>query len=80
MSSSSTPTVPALVESLRDLVDWERVAIHLPEMTQPTIDKIKRDNSGIDNQKQALYEIWLRSYPRATWANVVHALENMERK
>ena len=77
MTSSSTPTVPALDESLRDLVDWERVAIHLPEMNQPIIDKIKRDKSGIDNQKQALYDVWLRKHSNATWIDVKNALETV---
>ena len=46
-------------------------------MSQSTIDKIKRDNSGIDNQKQALYNTWLQSHPGATWGNVIHALETV---
>ena len=77
MASDSTLTVQSLDLSLNELVHWERVALHLPEMSQSTIDKIKRDNSGIDNQKQALYGTWLQSYPGATWGNVIHALETV---
>ncbi len=44
---------------------------------QVTIDKINRDNSGIDNQKQALYGTWLQLNPGATWGNVIHALETV---
>ncbi len=77
MASDSTLTVQSLDLSLNELVHWERVALHLPEMSQSTIDKIKRDNSSIDNQKQALYGTWLQSYPGATWGNVIHALETV---
>ena len=77
MASDSTLTVQSLDLALNELVHWERVALHLPEMSQSTIDKIKRDNSGIDNQKQALYGTWLQSYPGATWGNVIHALETV---
>ena len=77
MASDSFLTVQSLDLSLNELVHWERVALHLPEMSQSTIDKIKRDNSGIDNQKQALYGTWLQSHPGATWGNVIHALETV---
>ena len=77
MASDSTLTVQSLDLSLNELVHWERVALHLPEMSQSTIDKIKRDNSSIDNQKQALYGTWLQLYPGATWGNVIHALETV---
>ena len=77
MSSDPPLTVQALDESLKDLVNWERVALHLPEMNQPQIDVIIKDNPGnTAKQKCALYDTWLQVYPNGTWNNVIQALEN----
>ena len=71
-------TVQALDESLKDLVAWERVATHLPEMTQPEIETIVKDHPGNNNkQKLILYDTWLRLCPNATWNNVIQALEKV---
>ena len=74
----SKPTVEELVELLRKLVHWEQVAIHLPGIDQSDIDKIKKDNSKTDDQKQVLYDKWLRVYPDASWEDVIRALEKEE--
>ena len=69
-------TVQALDESLKDLVKWEMVATHLPEMTQSEIETIVKDHSGNNNkQKLILYDTWLRLCPDATWNNFIQALE-----
>ena len=72
----SRPTIQELDQQLNDLVNWERLAIHLPKITQTDIEIIKRDNSNNrSGQKLALYDKWLRSYPNASWDAVVLALE-----
>ena len=76
MSSDPSLTVQALDESLKDLVYWEIVATHLPEMTQPEIEKILKQTPGnIDNQKRVLCNSWLQVCPNGTWNNVLQALE-----
>ena len=76
MSSDPPLTIQALDESLKDLVYWEIVATHLPEVTQSEIEKILRHNSGnIDNQKRVLCNTWLQVCPNGTWNNVLQALE-----
>ena len=72
----SRPTVQELDQQLKDIVNWERLAIHLPKITQTDIEIIKHDNpSNLISQKQALFDKWLRSYPNASWDAVVLALE-----
>ena len=72
----SRPTVQELDQQLKDIVNWERLAIHLPKITQTDIDIIKQDNPlNVNRQKQALFDKWLRSYPNASWDAVVLALE-----
>ena len=69
------PDTVQLIDYLKDLVQWEQFAIHLPGITQPDIDTIKRDESSTAGQKQALFDQWLRLCPKASWVNVVQALE-----
>ena len=67
------------LDKLRDLVYWERFALHLPQITQITqtdIDIIKRDNPlNTTSQKQALSHKWLQVYSSASWELVILALE-----
>ena len=72
------PSVEDLQEYLQDLVHWERLAIHLPGIEQKDIDIIKRDRNDTVDQKQCLYDVWLRAYPDASWEDVVHALEKVK--
>ena len=64
-----------LNEQLEDLVDWEQFALYLPNIRQSHIAAIKRDESSTAGQKQALFDRWLRVCPKASWVNVVQALE-----
>ncbi len=74
--ASDALTVEALDECLKELVHWEMVATHLPEMTQADIEFIKKDNPGNTGiQKFALYNKWLRLYTKGTWEDVIKALE-----
>ena len=77
----SRPTVKELDQQLKDIVNWERLAIHLPKITQTDIEIIKQENpSSFSRQKQALFDKWLRSYPNASWDVVVLALEVIDEK
>ena len=71
------PTVKGLVENLKDLVrGWKTFAILLPKIEQPDIDTIESDRrDDTVDQKQRLYDKWLRVYPEASWEDVIVALE-----
>ena len=72
------PSVQELDQFLNDLVNWERFAIHLPQIEQTDIYIIKRDNPfSVFAQKQTLFDKWLRVYPNASWDDVVLALEKI---
>ena len=75
----SRPTVQELDQQLKDLVNWERLAIHLPQITTSDIEIIKQNKPfDVNAQKQALFDKWLRSYPNASWDAVVLALEAID--
>ncbi len=72
------PTVRELAIRLKDLVMWERFAIHLPEIETPQIQIIKRESpQAIEDQKIQLFNKWLRVCPSASWQHVIHALETV---
>ena len=75
------PTELELFEYLVDLIDWAVFAQYLPGIKGIHIQKIEKENKGkLDNEKRALYEKWLQVYPKATWNDVIEALEKAERK
>ncbi len=75
------PTVRELAIRLKDLVMWERFAIHLPEIETPQIEIIKRESpQAIEDQKIQLFHKWLRVCPSASWQHVIHALETAGEK
>ena len=70
------PTVKGLDYQLKDLIHWERLAIHLPQISSTDIETVKRNNpSDVNAQKLALFDKWLRVDPKASWDAVVLALE-----
>ena len=75
----SEPTVQQLDQSLEGLIEWERFALYLPGITEVNIAVIKKDKKDdVIGQKLFLYETWLKVYPRASWQDVVQALEKAE--
>ena len=79
------PTVPELCFELEELVHWENTVIHLPEMSFAEVQKVKRNEPKVDQQKQEAFDTWLRRCPEASWSHVRDALHkageyNLERK
>ena len=73
------PTVKGLDYQLKDLIDWERLAIHLPQISYADIKAVKRNNPyDVYVQKLALFDKWLRVDPKASWNSVVLALEKID--
>ena len=72
---SLRPLVHQLVEYLSPLVPWQTFGIHLPHITNSTIEQIEADHQGTERRKLALYARWLTEYPDATWDHVYDALK-----
>ena len=75
-NSRFRPTVKGLDHQLKDLIHWERLAIHLPQISPVDIEAVKQNNpSDVNAQKLALFDKWLQVDPKASWNSVVLALE-----
>ena len=74
------PTVPLLNQWLAPLVEWQEFGHLLPRITSHEIRMIEANESRstIRDKKRALYNKWLAVHPRATWKEVVTALEKIE--
>ena len=73
---ASRPTESELDLELTELVNWQRFATHLPDLTRGDIEQIKQDNRDVQQQKLDLFGTWLRRCPNASWNDIVLALEN----
>ena len=75
-SVASRPTESELDLELAELVNWQRFATHLPDLTAADIEQIKLDNnSNVAQQKLGLYRKWLQTCTKASWEYVITALE-----
>ena len=74
-SIASRPTEGELDLELRELVNWQTFATHLPDLTRGDIEQIQQDNLTVQRQKLDLFGKWLRTCPNASWNDVVLALE-----
>ena len=75
ISLVSKPLVHQLDEYLSPLVHWQTFGIHLPCITNSTIEQIEADHQGTERRKLALYARWLTEYSDATWDHVYDALK-----
>ena len=75
LSVSSRPTESELDHELTELVNWQRFATHLPDLTRGDIERIEQDNRDVQRQKLELFGTWLRRCPNASWNDIVLALE-----
>ena len=68
------PDFSLLTQWLEPLFEWKSFGGYLPEITYSDILKIEAANVTIDERKSALYSKWLKTAPKATWADVINAL------
>ena len=79
MSGFPKPTLAELDRSLKKLVKWKQMAIHLPNIDASVIETIKKENQNdLAEEKLALCMKWLSVYPDASWEDVVDALREAE--
>ena len=75
-SVTSRPTESELDHELAELVNWQRFATHLPDLTAGDVEQIKLDNnSNVAQQKLGLYRKWLQTSTIASWEYVITGLE-----
>ena len=80
-SVASRPTENELDLELADLVNWQRFATHLPDLTREDIEEIKLNNpQNVAQQKLNLFGTWLRKSSDASWNDVISALEKAQEK
>ena len=72
------PDVTLLTQWLEPLVDWKPFGLGLPGITYSDISKIEAENATIDGRKLVLYSKWLYTAPKATWADVINALNKIK--
>ena len=76
---STRPTEKELDLELKHLVRWQRFARHLPTIEQSDIEGIELDFAGsTENQKLALFGVWLRRCVSASWVDVISALHRID--
>ena len=68
------PDISLLTQWLEPLVDWKPFGHCLPGITYSDILKIEADYKKTDEKKLALYSKWLDVAPKATWSDVINAL------
>ena len=75
LSVSSRPTESELDVELAELVNWQRFATHLSNVTRGDIEQIEQNKRDVQQQKLELYGTWLRRCPNPSWNDIVLALE-----
>ncbi len=73
----SSPTVKALYKELKGVNEWEELGINLKDMNYDIIKEIKEDERTLEKRKMELFSRWLKHCPKASWEDVVAALESM---
>ena len=79
-SVASRPTESELDLELVELVNWQRFATHLPNLTRADIEEIQKNRNDIKDQKLELFGTWLRKSSDASWNDVMSALERAQEK
>ena len=59
---------------LEELVELDKTVIYLPEMSIDEVQKVKRNEPTVDQQKQEAFDTWLKRCPEASWSHVRDAL------
>ena len=75
---SFRPQYDQLIELLDTLVNWQKFGAFLPGIKSEHIQVIECDIRGTDQQKAALFSKWLSVHPKASWQDVVFALEKSQ--
>ena len=76
--TNDKPTVQQLARELQDLVEWQELAIMLPNIDMTIITTIEENYPQKYRQKIAFYQKWLEVYTDATWSDVIDGLKTIK--
>ena len=73
-SADIPPTVELLVKELKDVTNWYvfGVALGIPVSK---LDRIKKENSEVEEQKVKMFQFWINNKLDASWKIVIQVLE-----
>ena len=71
-------TVKELVKACRNVNDWYNLGLHLG-LSVKQLKNIRRKyyRLGEERMKTIMFEVWLKSFPSASWADLIDALNEM---
>uniref|UniRef100_A0A1X7TBQ8 Death domain-containing protein n=1 Tax=Amphimedon queenslandica TaxID=400682 RepID=A0A1X7TBQ8_AMPQE len=72
------PDISVLLDLLEPLENWQSFGCQLPGVTQQIIDMIQQPKKSPRQQKKILFEKWFEENPKATWKDVLTALEGRQ--
>ena len=70
-----------LVNAVRSVSDWHNLGLHL-DITMKKLKEIDRIYrvDGEERIKAEMFDVWLKSYPDASWHKLVTALNEIDEK
>ena len=76
--AGSPLTVKHLVTACKSVTDWHTLGIQL-DLTTSQLNSIHVTYyaHGTDRLKTEMFDVWLKSSPTASWADLITALEDM---
>ena len=77
LTDTSSPTIQELCKELKGVNEWEKLGINLKDMKYDVIKEIKEDEKTLETRKMEIFSKWLKHCPKASWEDVVAALESI---
>ena len=66
-----------LVEAVSDVTDWHTLGLKLG-FTMSQLDEIDVTYPRVGRRKAEMFNVWLKSCPNASWADLITALKTMD--
>lgn len=71
------PTIEQLMENIISCPDWRTIGIKLG-LSWTDLNQVKQSNTGLEQQKKAMFERWLRNDREASWAKLIAVLKGLQ--
>ena len=65
-----------LVEAVSNVTDWHTLGLKLG-LTMSQLDEIEDTYRRVGRRKAEMFDVWLKSSPNASWADLITALKSM---
>ena len=76
ISSGFPLSVNLLVEAVSNVTDWHTLGLKL-SLTMSQLSDIDVTYHGVERHKAETFNVWLKSSPNASWADLITALKTM---